>query len=208
MYQELIDKCRQAYKDKNIVVAYHYWEGIHELLSKKLDECGEDQNKRWEIYAEYHDSIMQIPNQEVYDITDYGKKIAYEQMFREKFENINLSKMSGGEDLAVLENFCDFYEWQPVNTGSGFNILDLQLNQLVEDEDYQTFSELVNRIVGRAIDYFRDEQEWENDDDAINYGLELYNIAIRHKDGTKWEEDWLADFHNELESLKKDLKIA
>ena len=108
MYQELIDKCRKAYKDKNIVVAYHYWEEIHELLSKKLDECGEDQNKRWKIYAEYHDSIMQIPNQEVYDITDYGKKIAYEQMFREKFENINLSKMSGGEDLEVLENFCDF----------------------------------------------------------------------------------------------------
>ena len=204
MYQELIDKCRQAYKDKKIAVAYHYWEEIHELLSKKLDECGEDQNKKWKIYAEYHDSIMQISNQEVYDIADYGKKIAYEQMFREKFENINLSNMSGGEDLEVLENFCDFYEWQPVNTGNGFNILDLQLNQLVEDEDYQTFNELVNRIVGRAIDYFRDEQEWENDDDAINYGLKLYNIAVRYKDGTKWEENWLADFYNELESLKKN----
>ena len=87
MYQELIDKCRQAYKDKNIAVAYHYWEEIHELLSKKLDECGEDQNKRWKVYAEYHDSINQIPNQEVYDITDYGKKIAYEQMFKEQFKN-------------------------------------------------------------------------------------------------------------------------
>ena len=204
MYQELIDKCRQAYKNNNIVSAYHYWEQIHELLSNKLEECKEDGEQRWKIYAEYHDSIMQIPNQEVYDITDYGKRIAYEQMFREKFEDINLSKLSGGEDLEVLENFCDFYECQPVNTGNGFNILDLQLNQLVEDEDYQTFSELVNRIVGRAIDYFRDEQEWENDDDAINYGLKLYNIAVRYKDGTKWEENWLADFHNELESLKKN----
>ena len=201
MYQELIDKCRQAYKNNNIVSAYYYWEQIHELLSNKLEECKEDGEQRWKVYAEYHDSINQIPNQEVYDITDYGKRIAYEQMFREKFEDINLSKLSGGEDLEVLENFCDFYEWQPVNTGSGFNILDLQLNQLVEDEDYQTFSELVNRIVGRAIDYFRDEQEWENDDDAINYGLELYNIAVRHKDGTKWEESWLEDFKNELENF-------
>lgn len=201
MYQELIDKCRQAYKNNNIVSAYHYWVQIHELLSNKLDECKEDGEQRWKIYAEYHDSIMQIPNQEVYDITDYGKRIAYEQMFREKFENISLQKLGGGEDLEVLENFCDFYEWQPVNTGGGFNILDLQLNQLVEDEDYQTFSELVNRIVGRAIDYFRDEQEWENDDDAINYGLELYNIAVRHKDGTKWEESWLETFKKELENF-------
>ena len=124
-------------------------------------------------------------------------------MFREKFENINLSKMSGGEDLAVLENFCDFYEWQPVNTGSGFNILDLQLNQLVEDEDL-SFDELVNRIVGRAIDYFRDELDWENDEDLISYGLGLYNIAVRYKDGTKWEENLLADFYNELKSAEKN----
>ena len=201
MYQELIDKCRKAYKDKKIAVAYHYWEEIHELLSKKLDECEKDQNKRWKVYAEYHDSINQIPNQEVYDITDYGKRIAYEQMFREKFEDINLSKLSGGEDLEVLENFCDFYDWLPIKTENGFNIADLQTEQLIAEEDYQTFSELVNRIVGRAIDYFRDEQEWENDDDAINYGLELYNIAKRYSNGTKWEESWLEDFKNELENF-------
>ena len=109
--------------------------------------------------------------------------------------------MSGGEDLEVLENFCDFYDWLPIKTENGFNIADLQTEQLIAEEDYQTFSELVNRIVGRAIDYFRDEQEWENDDDAINYGLELYNIAVRHKDGTKWEESWLEDFKNELENF-------
>ena len=82
MYQELIDKCRQAYKDNNIVSAYHYWEQIYELLSNKLEECKEDGEQRWKVYAEYYNSINQIPNQEVYDITDYGKKIAYEQMFR------------------------------------------------------------------------------------------------------------------------------
>lgn len=208
MYQELIDKCRQAYKDNNMVSAYHYWEQIYDLLDNKLEECKEDGEQRQKVYAEYYNSINQIPNQEVYDITDYGKKIAYEQMFKEQFKNIDLQKLSGGEDLELLKEFCDFYEWQPVDTGSGFNILDLQLNKLVEDEDYKTFSELVNRIVGRAIDYFRDEHEWQNDEDELNYGYGLYNIAVRHKDGTKWEEDWLADFHNELESLKKDLKIA
>ena len=137
----------------------------------------------------------------MYDITDYGKEQAYSQMFRERYPRVNLSKMSGGEDLEVLENFCDFYDWLPIKTENGFNIADLQTEQLIAEEDYQTFSELVNRIVGRAIDYFRDEQEWENDDDAINYGLELYNIAKRYSNGTKWEESWLEDFKNELENF-------
>lgn len=202
MYQEFIDKCRKAYKDKKIAVAYHYWGKIHELLSNKLDEC-KDEQQRWQIYEEYNNALNQIPNQEVYDITDYGKKQAYNQMFRERYPRVNLSKMSGEEDLELLEEFCDFYDWLLIKTENGFNIADLQTEQLIAEEDYQTFSELVNRIVGRAIDYFRDEQEWENNDDTINYGLGLYNIAIRYKDGTEWEEDWLADFYNELESLKK-----
>ena len=200
MYQELIDKCRQAYKEHDLKLAYDYWEQIHELLSNKLEECKEDGEQRWQVYAEYYDNIMQISNQEVYDITDYGKEQAYSQMFRERYPRVNLSKMSGGENLEVLENFCDFYDWLPIKTENGFNIADLQTEQLIAEEDYQTFSELVNRIVGRAIDYFRDEQEWENDD-AINYGLGLYNIAKRYSNGTKWEESWLEDFKNELENF-------
>lgn len=121
-----------------------------------------------------------------------------------EYEKINLSKFSGGEDLSLLEEFCNFYEWQPVDTGSGFNILDLQLNRLVEEEDYKTFNELVNRIVGRAIDYFRDEHEWQDDKDELSYGYGLYNIATKHKDGTKWDEEWLADFYDELEYVKKN----
>ena len=31
--------------------------------------------------------------------------------------------------------------------------------------------------------------------------LELYNIAVKYKDGTKWEENWLEDFKNELENF-------
>lgn len=124
-----------------------------------------------------------------------------------EYEKINLSKFSGGEDLSLLEEFCEFYEWRPVNTGTGFNILDLQLNRLVEEEDYKTFNELVNRIVGRAIDYFRDEHEWQDDKDELSYGYGLYNIATKHKDGTKWDEDWLADFYDELEYVKKTINV-
>lgn len=123
-------------------------------------------------------------------------------------KEINLSEFSGGEDLSLLEEFCEFYEWQPIKTKDGFNLFDLQCTCYVEDEDYDTFDKLINRIVGRAIDYFRDEHEWEDTKEELEYGSRLYNIAVRYKDGTKWEESWLADFHNELESLKKDLKIA
>lgn len=126
-------------------------------------------------------------------------------MFTEQYKMVDLHKLSGGEDLELIEEFCDFYDWLPIDTGTGFNILDKQLNIFVEDEDYKTFSELVNRIVGRAIDYFRDENEWQDEED-LSYGYGLYNIAIRHKDGTEWEEDWLADFYNELESFKKELR--
>ena len=80
MYQELIDKCRKAYKDKKIAVAYHCWEQIHELLSNKIEECKEDGKQMRKVYAEYYNSINQIPNQEMYDITDYGKEQAYSQM--------------------------------------------------------------------------------------------------------------------------------
>ena len=114
--------------------------------------------------------------------------------------------IKGIEEFFKRTNISDYYITKEgkvanIKTENGFNIADLQTEQLIAEEDYQTFSELVNRIVGRAIDYFRDEQEWENDDDAINYGLELYNIAVRHKDGTKWEESWLEDFKNELENF-------
>lgn len=84
MYQELIDKCRQAYKEHNLKLAYNYWEKIHELLSNKLEECKEDGEQRWKVYAEYYNSINQISNQEVYDITDYSKEQAYIKIEREK----------------------------------------------------------------------------------------------------------------------------
>lgn len=87
MYQELIDKCKQAYKDNNIVSAYNYWVQINELLSNKLEDCKEGEEQRWKVYTEYYNSINQISNQEVYNITDYGKKIAHEQMFKEKLIN-------------------------------------------------------------------------------------------------------------------------
>lgn len=203
MYDNLITECKQAYKDRNMLVAYSKWTAIHSLLEQELDKCNNEE-ERYKKYNEFHQAMSEFTNDEVYGITDWGKEKAYDQMAKENamngYEKVDLAKISNGEDLSEIIEFCEFYEWLPVKSDNGFNILDLQLNKMVEDEDYKTFTELVNRIVGRAIDYYNDEQEWEDDEESLNYGLGLYRIADNHKDGTEWEEKWLENFKKNLEN--------
>ena len=198
MYQETIDKCKKAYKEHNLNLANQYWEKLYEILDSKLENANNLEDRQ-NVYDEHFKYMQQFTNEEVYKITDYAKEKAYRQMLKDQFENISLSGFNNEEDLSLLDEFCDFYEWLPIKTDSGFNILDLQLNRLVEDEDYKTFTELVNRIVGRALDYFMNEEDWEDSEETINYGLNLYNIAKKYTNGTKWDEDW-------LDSIKKELK--
>ena len=198
MYQETIDKCKKAYKEHNLNLANQYWEKLYEILDSKLENANNLEDRQ-NVYDEHFKYMQQFTNEEVYKITDYAKEKAYRQMLKDQFEDISLSGFNNEEDLSLLDEFCDFYEWLPIKTDSGFNILDLQLNRLVEDEDYKTFTELVNRIVGRALDYFMNEEDWEDSEETINYGLNLYNIAKKYTNGTKWDEDW-------LDSIKKELK--
>ena len=198
MYQETIDKCKKAYKEHNLNLANQYWEKLYEILDSKLENANNLEDRQ-NVYDEHFKYMQQFTNEEVYKITDYAKEKAYRQMLKDQFENISLSGFNNEENLSLLDEFCDFYEWLPIKTDSGFNILDLQLNRLVEDEDYKTFTELVNRIVGRALDYFMNEEDWEDNEETINYGLNLYNIAKKYTNGTKWDEDW-------LDSIKKELK--
>lgn len=198
MYQETINKCKKAYKEHNLNLANQYWEKLYEILDSKLENANNLEDRQ-NVYDEHFKYMQQFTNEEVYKITDYAKEKAYRQMLKDQFEDISLSGFNNEEDLSLLDEFCDFYEWLPIKTDSGFNILDLQLNRLVEDEDYKTFTELVNRIVGRALDYFMNEEDWEDSEETINYGLNLYNIAKKYTNGTKWDEDW-------LDSIKKELK--
>ena len=200
MYQEIIDNCKKAYKEHNLRLAYQYWVQMYDTLEKKLNKATTEK-ERQSLYGEYFKYMEQFVDNEVYDITDYGKKQAYTQMVQDSYEHISLNTLSESKDLTILEEFCDFYEWQPVKTENGFNILDLQLNTLVEEEDYQTFGELINRIVGRAIDYFSDEVDWDEAQDVMGYGMELYLIAKKYKNGTKWEDDWLENFKKDLENF-------
>lgn len=80
-YQELVDKCRNAYKKHDLKSAYQYWCDIHEILLEKLDNYDRnDEENRYKCYDEFHKYIDQFPSQEIYDITDYGKEKYYIEM--------------------------------------------------------------------------------------------------------------------------------
>ena len=202
MYQEMVDKCKKAYKDKNLKLAYQYWCEIYDILDKKLSNVSKEEEKK-SLYMEFFDYIDKFTDEEVYDITDYGKEQAYIRQKNNNYETISFSKIKGGE---ALDNFCDFYEWEAVKTENGFNIVDLQLDRFVEDNDYETFEQLVDRVVGRAIDYFKDEEDLDEIDQSLyEYGLSLYNIAKDYIGNNKYDKEWLEDFRKLLEELKEEL---
>lgn len=203
MYQEIINNCKKAYKEHKMELAYKYWYEMFELLEKKLDNTKTEEERR-NVYTEYFDYMRQFEDNEVYDITDYGKEKIYKQMFRNQFQEILLNNMSEGYDLEILDNFCEFYEWQPVKTENGFNILDLQLDNLVEEQDYKTFNELVDRIVGRALDYYKNEHELNEDyiEEEYNNIKSLYIIAKKYIRQNKYNLMWLENVENYLKELK------
>ena len=162
--------------------------------------CMEYQIGKGFTFGDKEDYLKNCKETKVLTLEDLKVATSYNEDFKE----ISLTKISGNNELEILEDFCDMYGWLPVLSDKyGFNILDTQLdNKVVEDECYKTFNELVNRIVGRAIDYFRDEMCWDKEDNnSIEYGLSLLKIAKQYKNDDKWEESWLETFENELKEF-------
>ena len=201
-YQELVDKCRKAYNESNIMLASVYWEEIYNTLDKKLDETKSEEERKG-CLEEHGKYMTQFTNEEVYKITDYLKAKAYKEMEEER--KVKLANITHNNDLKVLDEFCDFYEWQVEKTSDDkYTIYDKQCGCFVNDEDYD-IKGLINRVVGRAIDYFRDEECIEDDyvDNQLKYANKLLEIAKEYKKEDKWEESWLSAFENELKDLHK-----
>ena len=77
-YQKLIDKCRKYYRKKDLKNAYQYWCKIHDLLLNKLDSFDKyDEKNVNKCYQEFYNYMRQFTDDEVYDITDYGKELYY-----------------------------------------------------------------------------------------------------------------------------------
>lgn len=164
--------------------------------------CIEYQQGKGFTWGDKDDYLAHCEETKVLSLEDLIKSVDKKEDYFLDYKVISLKSIGADSKLEILDDFCDIYGWSPVLCKKGFNIKDTQFeNVFVEDECFETFDELVNRIVGRAIDYFRDEQEWEDDNDALEYGLELYEIGKKYKSGTKWEENWLETFKKELENF-------
>lgn len=182
-YQELVNKCKQAYKENDLASAYEFWKKIYDMLDEKLSQFDiNDDKQRYKCYEEFNMYINQFDNQEVYDITDYGKQKAYKQLEVEKTYNIldksfkcsNLVKSN--KKMKYLDEFLSFYEWCILKSETDenkYNIYDLQTNCIIDDDEEdkgnKTLNETILRLVDRALDYELNETEFETDEEYNKY---------------------------------------
>lgn len=222
-YQELVDKCRKAYADKNLELAWKLWEDIHTIICE-LDTIDiADDEKRKAVWEKYHSYMEQFTNDEVYGITDYGKQKAYRQMEIDRTREILKESVSlydlvedkkWKEKMKSLDEFMNFYEWCIIRSDiyiDKYNLYDLQTNEIVDNES-KTINEIIDRVVGRAIDY--ETNETDNRDDEYNYEYaeyleNLYDIAKAYTFGDY--DIWLKQFREYVDDYKKllsDLSIC
>ena len=180
-YQELVDKCKKAYIDKDMNLAYKFWCDIHDLLNKNLDEFDKyDEENRHKCYQEFHDYMQQFTDDEVYKITDYGKEKAYRQMEYERAYNIldksiKCSELDDMKEMKSLDDFLSFYEWcilKSENNDYFYNIYDLQTNEIIDSDENngdKTLNETILRLVDKALYYELDEREYETDEEYEEY---------------------------------------
>lgn len=177
-YQELVNKCKKYFADKDMENAYKIWCDIHDLLDKNLnafDKC--DDENRYKCYQEFHDYMQQFTDDEVYSITDYGKAKAYRQMEIEKTYNILDKSIScselykGNKKMEYLDDFISFYEWcilESEDKKGFYNIYDLQTNEIIdeyENNGNKTKIETILRLVDKALCYELDEHCEDLDDE-------------------------------------------
>lgn len=211
-YQKLVDECKKAYADNDLNKAWTLWEQISDILLN-LDNFKENDkiNRQfvWETYDKY---MKQFTNEEVYGITDYGKRKAYRQMELERTynilnESVRLYDLTKDEKMKSLDNFLNFYEWCILKSDdeeNKYDIYDLQTNCIVDDES-KTLDEIIDRVVGRAVDYETNEVECDDeyiDDDIFKYYEDLYDIAKKYTIGEHYDL-WLKHFREFIDDFKK-----
>lgn len=180
-YQNLVDKCKKAYKEKDLTSAYKFWEKIYDILDERLNKFDiANDEKRNKCYQEFNKYMKQFTDDEVYTITDYGKQQAYRKMELEKTYNIldksiSLYELTKKEKMKALEDFVSFYEWCILKSETEkdkYNIYDLQTNEIIDNDENngnKTLCETILRLVDKALDYELNEKEFETDEEYNKY---------------------------------------
>lgn len=186
--------------EKHSIIDNAKYNGIKHL-------CMEYQMGKGFTYGEKQEYLDSCEETKVLSLEDLIKSVGKEEDYFLDYKEISLKELGGDSKLEVLDSFCDMYDWRPIKCSKGFNIKDIQFeNEFVEDECYKTFTELVERIVCRAIDYYRNEMCWEDDEEInyqIDYGEELLSVAKAYMNSN---DEWLNNFEEELEQLKKEVE--
>lgn len=127
---------------------------------------------------------------------------------KENIERFSFYKESKKKDLIMLDDFCEFNDFRPVRINDNkFNLLDLETERLSEEKDC-TFDELVDMVIGRMVDHFRDYELECIDRQSIDYGWKLYNIAKKYTIKNEQNETWLEGFKKELDDGEERLKTS
>ena len=168
--------------------------------------CMEYQMGKGFTYGERQEYLDSCEETKVLSLEDLIKSVGKEEDYFLDYKYISLEEIGGDNDLSILDSFCDMYDWRPIKCSKGFNIKDIQFeNEFVEDECYKTFTELVNKIVERAIDYYINEMCWDEDDteSELDYGYSLLKVAKKYADkNNKDDIEWLNYFEEELKEIK------
>lgn len=219
-YQEIVNACKSAYKNKDMGLAYKFWCDIHDLLNKKLDEFDKtDDENRHKCYQEFHDYMKQFTDDEVYSITDYGKEKAYRQMELERTysildKSIKCSELfKSNKKMKYLDDFISFYEWcilESDDIKGLYNIYDLQTNEIIDSDENngnKTKVETILRLVDRALDYELDEVEYETNED---YEKALNNRYIKGLMSIQNEfvDRRIKELEKELEYEEKKIEVC
>ena len=72
----LVKKCKEAYRSNNLDLAGKYWAEIYEKYAPSIKE---DEKTRYEKYEKLNKLMSDFTDEEVYDITDYLKEQEYKK---------------------------------------------------------------------------------------------------------------------------------
>lgn len=80
---KIVDECKDAYANGNMSLAYEKWSELHSfLIPEGIANASTDfQNKMYDFYS---DCMNKFSDEEVYNITDYGKAHSYSEMEEER----------------------------------------------------------------------------------------------------------------------------
>ena len=128
-------------------------------------------------------------------------------------KKVSLLGATKDKKMVYLDNFMSDYEWcvyENENNKDLYTIYDLQCGCSVEIN--YTLEQVINRVVGRALDYeinehydcFFEDFDCYNHKGYIDYINGLYEIAKQYRNNQdKYEEDWLFEIGKSIREMTR-----